>query len=60
MEARDVPGVPADYNAGMKRGLGEPRAFCHLAFETGSEAVLDPKRAERSRCAGWGFRIPSR
>jgi catechol 2,3-dioxygenase-like lactoylglutathione lyase family enzyme len=46
MEARDVPGVPADYDAGINRGLGVPSAFYHFAFEAGSEAALEEKRHE--------------
>ena len=46
MEARDVPGVSADYDAGINRGLGVPNAFYHFAFEAGSEAALDDKRRE--------------
>lgn len=44
MEARDMPGVPADYDAGINRGLGVPAAFYHFAFEAGSEAALAGKR----------------
>jgi len=46
MEARDVPGVPASYEAGINRGLGVPNAFYHFAFETGSEMALVEKRNE--------------
>lgn len=46
MEARDVPGVPGDYDAGITRGLGVPSAFYHFAFEAGSEAGLMEKRNE--------------
>ncbi len=46
MEARGVPGVPADYDAGINRGLGVPNVFYHFAFEAGSEAGLDEKRSE--------------
>ena len=46
MEARGVPGIPAEYDAGITRGLGVPSAFYHFAFETGSEAALDEKRHE--------------
>src|SRR5207249_4982994 len=42
MEARGVPGVPVEYDAGINRGLGVPSAFYHFAFESGSEA---PPRA---------------
>ena len=46
MEARGVPGVPAEYDAGITRGLGVPSAFYHFAFEAGSEAALEDKRKE--------------
>ena len=46
MEARGVPGVPAEYDAGINRGLGVPSAFYHFAFEAGSEAALGQKREE--------------
>jgi catechol 2,3-dioxygenase-like lactoylglutathione lyase family enzyme len=46
MEARAVPGVPAEYDAGINRGLGVPNVFYHFAFEAGSEAGLDEKRSE--------------
>ena len=46
MEARGVPGVPADYDAGINGGLGVPSAFYHFAFEAGSEAGLEEKRNE--------------
>jgi catechol 2,3-dioxygenase-like lactoylglutathione lyase family enzyme len=46
MEARGVPGVPAQYDAGINRGLGVPSVFYHFAFEAGSEAGLVEKRTE--------------
>jgi len=46
MESTDVPGVPAEYDAGINRGLGLPAAFYHFAFEAGSEAALADKRNE--------------
>jgi len=46
MEARQVPGIPAHYDTGINRGLGVPHAFYHFAFEAGSEAQLEGKRAE--------------
>ena len=46
MEARDVPGVPEDYDAGINRGLRVPAAFYHFAFEAGSEAALAGRRDE--------------
>ena len=44
MEPRQVPGVPAGYDAGINRGLGVPAAFYHFAFEAGSDAGLAEKR----------------
>jgi catechol-2,3-dioxygenase len=46
MEARNVPGVPATYDAGINRGLGVPSAFYHFAFEAGTEAELVAKQRE--------------
>lgn len=46
MEAQGVPGIPAEYDAGINRGLGVPSAFYHFAFEAGSVAALEAKRAE--------------
>jgi catechol 2,3-dioxygenase-like lactoylglutathione lyase family enzyme len=46
MEARGVPGVPTEYDAGINRGLGVPSAFYHFAFEAGTEAGLEAKRQE--------------
>jgi catechol 2,3-dioxygenase-like lactoylglutathione lyase family enzyme len=46
MEASGVPGVPAEYDTGINRGLGVPSVFYHFAFEAGSEAALDEKRRE--------------
>jgi len=46
MEPRGVPGLPAEYDAGINRGLGLPAAFYHFAFEAGSEAALAEKRDE--------------
>src|SRR3954447_13443409 len=46
MEARGVPGIPADYDAGINRGLGVPAGFYHLAFEAGTVAALEEKRQE--------------
>jgi catechol 2,3-dioxygenase-like lactoylglutathione lyase family enzyme len=46
MEARGVPGVPAEYDAGINRGLGVPSAFYHFAFEASNEAALCAKREE--------------
>ena len=46
MEATGVPGIPAEYDTGINRGLGVPGVFYHFAFEAGSEAALDEKRHE--------------
>src|ERR1700722_1003915 len=46
MEANDMPGVPTQYDASINRGLGVPAAFYHFAFEAGTEAGLEAKRAE--------------
>lgn len=46
MEASGVPGIPAEYDAGINRGLGVPGVFYHFAFEAGSETALDEKRHE--------------
>jgi catechol 2,3-dioxygenase-like lactoylglutathione lyase family enzyme len=46
MEANGVDGIPAEYDAGINRGLGVPSAFYHFAFEAGSEAALEQKRQE--------------
>src|SRR3979490_3021562 len=40
MEANDMPGVPAKYDAGINRGLGVPAAFYHFAFQAGPGAGL--------------------
>jgi hypothetical protein len=49
MEARDVPGIPKEYDAGINRGLGLPSAFYHFAFEAGSDGALEQKRQESRR-----------
>jgi len=46
MEANGVDGIPAEYDAGINRGLGVPSAFYHFAFEAGNEAALEEKRQE--------------
>jgi catechol 2,3-dioxygenase-like lactoylglutathione lyase family enzyme len=46
LEPREVSGIPADYDAGINRGLGVPAAFYHFAFEAGSPAGLARKRDE--------------
>jgi len=46
LEPRGIPDVPAEFDAGINRGLGVPAAFYHFAFEAGSEAALAAKRDE--------------
>ena len=46
LEPQGVPGVPANYDAGINRGLGVPAGFYHFAFEAGSPAALAQKRDE--------------
>jgi len=46
LEAQRVPGVPAEYDPGINRGLGVPASFYHFAFEAGSESALTDKRDE--------------
>ena len=38
--------MPANYDAGINRGLGVPAGFYHFAFEAGSPAGLAEKRDE--------------
>src|SRR3989441_11591811 len=44
MEARDIPGEPVEYDAGINRGLGVPNAYYHFAFDAGHEAGIEVKR----------------
>jgi catechol 2,3-dioxygenase-like lactoylglutathione lyase family enzyme len=46
MEPQGIPDIPAEYDAGINRGLGVPASFYHFAFEAGSEAALAHKRDE--------------
>jgi catechol 2,3-dioxygenase-like lactoylglutathione lyase family enzyme len=46
LEPRGVPDVPAEYDAGINRGLGVPAGFYHFAFEAGSPAALADRRDE--------------
>ena len=46
MEPQEVPGIPADYDAGINEGLGVPGSFYHFAFEAGSVDALEAKRQE--------------
>jgi len=46
MEPQGIPDIPAEYDAGINRGLGVPASFYHFAFEAGSAAALADKRNE--------------
>ena len=46
MEPNDIPGLPADFDTGINRGLGIPGIFYHFAFEAGSVDALHAKRDE--------------
>ena len=46
MEPQEVPGISADYDAGINDGLGLPGSFYHFAFEAGSVVGLEEKRQE--------------
>jgi catechol 2,3-dioxygenase-like lactoylglutathione lyase family enzyme len=46
LEPHGVQDVPAEYDAGINRGLGVPAGFYHFAFEAGSPAALAQKREE--------------
>jgi catechol 2,3-dioxygenase-like lactoylglutathione lyase family enzyme len=46
IEARDVPGVPTEWDTGINAGLGLPDVAYHFAFEAGSVEGLNAKRAE--------------
>ena len=46
MEARGVPGIPAEYDADINRVVGLPNVFYHFAFEAGSERALEEKRKQ--------------
>src|SRR2546428_9651962 len=45
MEPRGVPGIPAEYDAGINRGLGVPEMFYHFAFAVESVEALEARRA---------------
>ena len=46
MEPRGIPGAPVEFDGGLNRPLGMPEGVYHFAFEAGSEAELEAKRAE--------------
>ena len=49
MEPRGVPGVPVEFDGGLNRPLGMPEGVYHFAFEAGSQAELEAKRADLIR-----------
>src|SRR5499433_2046035 len=49
MEPRGVPGAPLEFDGGLNRPLGMPEGVYHFAFEAGSQAELEAKRAELIR-----------
>ena len=46
MEPRGLPGAPVEFDGGLNRALGMPEGVYHFAFEAGTEAELEAKRAE--------------
>src|SRR5262249_4996867 len=57
IEPHNIPDVPAEYDAGINRGLGVPAAFYHFAFEAGSEGALAGKCDELRAKGGEGTGI---
>lgn len=46
MEANDVAGVSADFDAGINRGLGTGSGMYHFAFKARDEADLEDRRSD--------------
>ena len=46
MEPNDVPGVPADFDCGINRGLGIGGGMIHFAFWCDDELELEAKQSE--------------
>src|SRR5262250_957661 len=46
MEPRGVPGAPVEFDGSLNRPLGMPEGVYHFAFEAGTQAELEQKRAE--------------
>lgn len=44
MECNDVPGIAADFDPGINRGLGIPGGMIHFAFKAESPVELQKKR----------------
>jgi hypothetical protein len=56
MEARGVPNVPTEYDAGINRGLGVPAGFYHFVFEgIAARCATLPRMTRLCRSASrWG------
>lgn len=48
MECNDVPGIDADFDAGINRGLGIGGGVIHFAFAAHDEAELTARRTDLS------------
>jgi catechol 2,3-dioxygenase-like lactoylglutathione lyase family enzyme len=46
MEPRGIPGAPTEFDGGINRQMGMPEGVYHFAFEAGSQAEIEAKRAE--------------
>jgi catechol 2,3-dioxygenase-like lactoylglutathione lyase family enzyme len=46
MSPRGVPGAPVEFDGSLNRPMGMPEGVYHFAFEAGSQAELESKRAE--------------
>ena len=46
MEPRGIPGTPVEFDGSINRPLGMPEGVYHFAFEAGTDAELEQKRAE--------------
>jgi catechol 2,3-dioxygenase-like lactoylglutathione lyase family enzyme len=46
MEPRGIPGIPVEFDGSLNRPLGMPEGVYHFAFEAGTQAELEQKRAE--------------
>ncbi len=54
MEPRGIPDAPVEFDGSLNRPLGMPEGVYHFAFEAGSHAELEAKRAE---LIGKGVRV---
>jgi glyoxylase I family protein len=46
MEPRGMRGAPVEFDGGINRAQGMPEGVYHFAFEAGTQAELEAKRAE--------------